>query len=568
MLALGALPLLAAEPEIEIEGGTKSLRENIRQHMSIADESCKTPMWRLHSLLADAENEIALAAQALGYYALEYDAELHNENDCWGLKITLSPGEPVLVKEVRIELHGEGRADDLFQELYDKPGIKVGNRLNHGRYEALKARFGTLAAIHGYFDAEFQHSQISIDTEARTAIIELIYNTGPRYRIGDIRLRHSILNEDFLRRYFNIKEGDYYDSDELLDLRNMYNASNYFAVATVAPDLQALKDGEAPIDIHLEARKRREYSVGLGAATDTGPRVLLGFDDRYVNSRGHAIAADINAAEKKTSALLAYTIPMRHPAYEFVRIYTGYDKEITDSKRSYKDTYGASYTHYQDNKWLQTYALDYEREDSTIGTNPETTSNLLVPSVAVTRTKTDGAPYPLWGWSILGKLSGSPETLGSDFSFVQLYLRAKYVKGFSFGRILLRTEIGSTQLDDFSVLPASVRFYAGGDSSVRGYDYESLGPTEMIDGKEVVVGGNNLLVNSIEYDYLFKDTKWAAAVFFDAGNAANDTDIDVKRGAGIGARWISPIGPIRMDVAKALDGDKGWRLHITMGPDL
>ncbi len=573
LLALIALPLLAAEPEIELEGGTKSLRENILQHMSIADESCKTPMWRLHSLLADAESEIQAASQALGYYELEYDAELHNEKDCWGLKIALTPGDPVLVKEIRIEIHGEGREDKIFNDIYEKPGIKVGNRLNHGRYETLKARFGTRASMHGYFDAEFQHSQISIDTKEKTAIIELIYNTGARYRIGEIRLRHNILRDDFLRRYFNIREGDYYDSDELLELRNMYNASNYFAIATVAPDMQALNDEKAPIDIHLEARKRREYSVGLGAATDTGPRVTLGFDDRYVNSRGHSIAADINAAEKKTSALLAYTIPMRRPAYEFLRVYTGYDREITDSKRSYKDTYGTSYTHYQDNKWLQTYALDFEQEDSTIGANPETRTNLLVPSVAITRTKTDGAPYPLWGWSVLGKLSGSPESLGSDFSFVQLYLRAKYVKGFSFGRILLRTELGSTQVDDFSEVPASVRFYAGGDASVRGYDYESLGPTEEVmqpDGtmKEVVVGGNNLLVNSIEYDYLFKDTKWAAAVFFDAGNAANDTEIDVMRGAGVGARWISPIGPIRMDVAKALDGDKGWRLHITMGPDL
>jgi len=112
---------------------------------------------------------------------------------------------------------------------------------------------------------------------------------------------------------------------------------------------------------------------------------------------------------------------------------------------------------------------------------------------------------------------------------------------------------------------------------VRGYGYESLGPTqkdadgnEVLDknGNKIVVGGNNLFVNSIEYDYLFEDTKWAAAVFFDAGNAANDTKIDVKRGVGAGARWISPIGPIRVDVAKALDGDEGWRLHITMGPDL
>lgn len=576
LLAFIALPLLAAEPEIELEGGTKSLRENIRQHLTIADESCKTPLWRLHSLLTDAENEITVAAQALGFYELEYEAKLSNNKDCWGLELKLTPGEPVLVKEVRIEIHGEGNEDKIFQGLYDNPGIKVGNRLNHGRYETLKARFGTLAAIHGYFDAEFEHAQISINTAEKSAIIELVYNTGKRYRISEINLQHDILDEDFLRRYFNFAEGDYYDSDELLELKNLYNASNYFSVASIAPDLQALKENQVPINVQLEARKRREYSVGAGAATDTGPRVLLGFEDRYVNSRGHSIAADINAAEKKTTALLAYTIPMRRPAYEFLRIYTGYQKEITDTTTSYKDTYGTSYTYYQDNKWLQTYALDYEQEDSIIGTDPEIRTDLLIPSVSIARTKTDGAPYPLSGWSLQAKLSGSPQSLGSDFSFVQLYLRAKYIKSFSFGRILLRSELGTTQLDDFSELPASVRFFAGGDASVRGYDYKSLGPTRtaivgpLQDPKVAneVIGGNNLLVNSIEYDYRFEDSKWAAAVFFDAGNAANDTDIKVKRGAGVGARWISPIGPIRVDVAKALDGDEGWRLHITMGPDL
>lgn len=573
LFALAAVPILAAEPEIKIEGGTKSLRENIRQHLTLADESCKTPLWRLHALLGDAENEITQAAQALGFYQLEYEPKLVNDKDCWGLELKIIPGSPVLVTELRIEINGEGREDDIFQPLYEKPGITVGKRLNHGAYERLKTRFSTLASIHGYFDAKFEYSQITVNVAEKSAVIALVYNTGPRYRIGNINLQHNILDDNFLRRYLNISEGDFYDSDKLLELKTLYNASNYFSVASISPEMQSLTESGVPINIQLEARKRREYSIGAGVDTDTGPRVLLGFDDRYVNQRGHSIAADLNTSEKKTTALVVYTVPMRRPAYEFLRVYTGYEKEITDTTRSYKDTYGTSYTYYQDNKWLQTYALDYQQEDSFIGVEPENSTDLIIPSVAATRTKTDGAPYPLSGWTLLAKLSGSPQSLGSDFSFLQFYARAKYIKGFSFGRILLRSEIGTTQLDDFSALPASVRFFAGGDSSVRGYDYKSLGPTEKRpdkDGvlKDVVVGGNNLLVSSIEYDYLFEDTKWAAAVFFDAGNAANDSHIEVKRGAGVGARWISPIGPIRLDVAKALDGDEGWRLHITMGPDL
>lgn len=569
----------AAEPKIELKGGTKSLRENIRLHLSIAEESCKAPQWRLHSLLNDAETQVAAAAQALGYYQLEYDAKLVKNKECWGLNIQLTPGEPVLVQELRIEIVGAGSQDPVFKSLYDKPGIKLGNRLNHGRYESLKARFSTLAALHGYFDAEFELAQIAVSIAEKAAVIELVYNTGPRYRIGAINLQHNILDTDFLQRYYTIKSGDYYDTDQLLELKNLYNASNYFAVTSVAPDLQALKNEQVPINIELEERKRRAYSVGAGVEADE-PRVLLGFEDRYINARGHSFAADLAVSDIKTEALATYTIPLRQPAYEFLRFYTGYEKEQTVTSLSVKDTYGSSYTHYQDSKWLQTYALDYLQEQSTIGRALPIASHLIVPSVTVLRTQTDGAPYPLRGWSMLGRVSASAQSLGSDFSFAQFYGRAKYVHGFTHGRVLLRAELGATETGEFGQLPASMRFFAGGDASVRGYEYKSLGPTRGAADKDLVgpvedaaaasevIGGNNLLVSSIEYDYRFDESNWVAAVFYDQGNAANDTNIEVKRGVGAGVRWISPIGPIRIDVAKALDGEQGWMWHISMGPDL
>lgn len=570
-----AAPAQAVDPEIDIQGGTKSLRENIRQHLRLADENCKAPLWRLHALLADAESEINAAAQALGYYQLEYDATLTNNKNCWGLTLVLTPGEPVLVQEVRIEIHGEGSEDPIFRSLYDKPGIKIGNKLNHGRYENLKARFGTLAATHGYFDADFKLARVLVNVADKSAVIELVYGTGPRYRIGAINLKHDILDAEFLQRYYPFQSGDYYDTDELLELKTVYNASNYFALANVAPDLQALEGNEVPINIELEARKRRAYSIGAGIEADQ-PRIKLGFEDRYVNRRGHSFAADISASEIKKEAQAKYKIPLRNPAFEFLRIYTGYLQEEVDTFVSSKDTYGVDYTYYQNNKWLQTYALEYTREDSQVGTTNEETIDLLIPSVSISRTKTDGSPYPLAGWSLTSKLSGSPESLGSDRSFLQWYSRAKYVKGLSHGRLLLRTELGFTDIEDVKRLPASVRFFAGGDASVRGYDYKSLGSVDISPrtNEEEVIGGNNLLVASIEYDYRFEESNWVAAAFFDMGNAVDDGNFDFKRGAGVGVRWVSPIGPIRIDVAKALDPIKadddtrGWRLHISMGPDL
>ncbi len=572
---LVAGPVLAAEPDIEITGGTKSLRENIRQHLSLADESCKAPLWRINSLLADAETEISAAAQALGYYQLEYETKLLNNKNCWGLQIALTPGEPGLVKELRIEILGEGRDDSVFHSLYDKPGIKVGNKLNHGRYETLKSRFGTLAASHGYFDGEFKLSRIMVSVAEKTAVIELVYDTGARYKISQINLQHEILDENFLQRYYNIQPGDYYDTDQLLELKSDYSASNYFSVANVAPDLEMLKDNQVPINIQLEARKRHAYSIGAGVEADE-PRVKLGFEDRYLNRRGHSLSADFSASDIKKEAVANYKIPFRRPAHEFLNIYTGYLKEEVETFVSTKNTYGANYTYFQDNKWLQTYALEYTYEESQVGDELPNTIDLLIPSVSFSRTKSDGNAYPLRGWNFLGKLSGSPESLGSDRSFVQFYSRAKYVWGLPVGRVLMRTDLGVTDIEDVALLPASVRYFAGGDASVRGYDYKSIGPVKESErtGKEEVIGGNNLLVASMEYDYRFEDSNWVVAAFYDMGNAIDDGDFEFKRGVGVGVRWVSPIGPIRIDVAKALDPIKqddetdGWRLHISMGPDL
>ena len=576
-LVLVGMPAHSAPaPEIKIEGGSKALRDNVHQYLAIAEESCSAPLWRLKSLLVDAEYEIEKAAQALGHYQLIFTSDLTQANDCWQLRIELTPGEQVKITEFNLFLRGDGADDDNFKPLLTTPGIKVGDNLHHGTYENLKAKITTLATGEGYFDGRFDVSRVIVNAAENTANIELIYNTGTRYRIGEIRMRHNILDEAFLRRYLNIKSGDYYDTDKLLELKSYYNSSNYFSVAMASPDLQHLHDNTVDIDVQLEERKRRAYSVGIGASAseggDASPRVLLGFEDRYVNDSGHSIKADASKSALTTDVLISYSIPMKQPFYEFVKIYTGIEEEETDTAYSDKRTLGVSYTNYQKNRWLHTYAINIENEYSRVGSADLTYTHLIIPSVTFSRIKTDGNPYPLMGWSLLAKLSGSPNTLGSDVSYEQFYVRAKYIHSLTYGRLLVRGELGLTDVNGVQELPKSVRYFAGGGNSVRGYDYESLGPTQRVTDKdenpvEEVIGGRNLLASSIEYDYQFRPS-WAAAVFFDVGNAAKDYNFDLKRGAGVGVRWISPIGPVRIDVARGLDDKKAWNLHISMGPDL
>jgi translocation and assembly module TamA len=133
------------------------------------------------------------------------------------------------------------------------------------------------------------------------------------------------------------------------------------------------------------------------------------------------------------------------------------------------------------------------------------------------------------------------------------------------GRVNARVNVGATLVDETASLPVSLRFFAGGDNSVRGYGYKSLGP---VDDEGNVRGGRYLVTGSVEYEHpVFGDDWWAAA-FVDAGNAFDD-DPELEVGYGVGLRWFSPVGRIRLDLAFPADTrDDDWRIHFALGAAL
>ena len=114
-------------------------------------------------------------------------------------------------------------------------------------------------------------------------------------------------------------------------------------------------------------------------------------------------------------------------------------------------------------------------------------------------------------------------------------------------------------------IPPSLRFYAGGDQSVRGYGYKKISPA---DDEGNLVGGKNLLTYSLEVERSLYD-QWSGAVFYDSGMVSDTlAGSTIHSGAGVGLRWNGIFGQIRLDLAKALDENGSWRIHFTMGADL
>jgi translocation and assembly module TamA len=208
--------------------------------------------------------------------------------------------------------------------------------------------------------------------------------------------------------------------------------------------------------------------------------------------------------------------------------------------------------------------MNYQHEDFSLG-EEDRRVNFFIPGFTLSQLSADDILFPRRGYTWSADLRGAPGLI-SDTTYARLELAGKRVYPLGErGRLLLRSQLGAMSVEDFTRLPATERFFTGGDQSVRGYDFQTLAPE---DDSGEVVGGQYLAVGSIELDYLFVGN-FGAAVFVDSGNATDDFLPSLKTGAGIGFRWRSPVGMLRIDIAHPFDHpDDDYRLHITIGPAL
>ena len=566
---LAAVPLIyinaaqADKPEINILGAPENLESNILAHLSIASEICDLSDWRAKRRLKDTDSEVQRAAQALGYYRLKFTKEYAQTESCWSLTLRVDPGPQVIVTKLDIVVNGHADNDEDFNTLLNNLPLQIGAPLNHSDYDRIKSSLSSLALEKGYFDAQFTQAKLQIYPSSLEAEIIIHFDSGARFLFGEIEIEQSFLSDDFINRYKTIKRGDYYSNQKLLELREVLNNSRYFERVNIREQLDDITNREIPVLIELTQRPRRSYAVGLGAATDTGVRLKLEYEDRYLNGQGHSLDSDLILSPVRSEFNVDYRIPLQQPATEHLGLYGGIVRENIDNADFETLTLGSRYSTIPSKGWGLSYFLNYQRETFEVMDDTELT-RLLIPGISVTRIKTDDPTYPLHGWRFSTQLRSGSDKLVSDINFTHLSINLKAVEKFGPGRILARIEAGTVNTNNFSELPNSLRFYAGGDNSVRGYEYKTLSP---VDDLGETIGGENLLVGSIEYDYRFKGSNWAAAIFYDQGNAYTGDERDLKRSAGMGIRWISPIGPIRLDAAQQLDDEKDYRFHLSMGPD-
>lgn len=557
----------AAAADVEIVGVEDALGANVRAYLDLDDEPCDAPRWRVEQRYREAEPLIREALQAFGYYDPAIAADLELAEDCWHVRFDIDPREPVRIRSLALSVTGEAETDPPFvaARALAEAELAVGNALDHGAYERLKRRLTDLARERGYPEATFTENRIDVYPAEHAADVVLELESGPRYAFGRTELVQEVLTPALASSYVTFREGEPYDARRLTEVYAALADSGYFRTIDVRPLPPDADTRTIPVSVTLTSAARTQTSYGVGFSTDTGPRFRFGRNNRRFNELGHQFGINTQLSPVVSEVTASYRMPVQASRSEWLSFDAGVEREDTDTSESERLELGARRLHERRGEWARTEFLSLRVEDFAVA-GQESRARLLMPGVDWTRIRADNEIRPTIGSKLTFEVRGANDTLLSDTTFVQAIAQGTWIRSTRRGqRFLVRGHFGATAEREFEELPASVRFFAGGDNSVRGYSFEELGP---VDSAGNVIGGSSLATGSFEFEQPLKD-RWSLAFFVDSGNAFEGSRIDAKTSLGLGGRWQSPLGPIRIDLAQPLDDDADrWRIHVTLGPDL
>jgi translocation and assembly module TamA len=604
-IGLALLPGWAAALDVRIDGIEGPVAENIRHYLDALDPE----QFSRTRVEGETQRRAREAMRVYGYYEPVIQLRLDERDPPRRVDLVIDPGPRVTIESLSFRLAGDARRDPPFQEAIDAFPLSEGDPLVHAPYDRLRSRLANLALERGYFDWRFTDRRMEVRPFAESARLYLALDSGPRYRFGEVTLSGSHIEPERLRNMLTFAPGDPYLAGELARYNQRLGQTRWFGSVTVRPRLlegEALLEDEqdvpgwwgeldadreaaetptrletaavdaaaavarrgppeVPVDVTLTPADRHQFEIGVGYATDVGPRLRFAWNQPWINRLGHSLDHDLflSAPEQRFSGV--YAMPLDNPLRDSYRFQYGFRHRDNQDTRSLEATLEGARRWEFENRWVQTLYVRSTFEDFTQGGEAEQVV-ILYPGISWSRTRTRNPTFPTWGDRQRIAFEVSDGLWGSAADFLRVTGESHWIRMFGEDtRLVTGVEFGAIETDDFNKIPPSLRFFAGGDRSVRGYAYESLSPRNE-EGR--LVGGQQLLAASAELQRRLTGNWWGAA-FVDTGDAFEEwAPDDLNTGAGLGVRWISPVGPIRFDIAHPFDDeDNAWRIHFAIGPE-
>lgn len=580
-----AAPGASAAPDafkLEIQA-PDNVRPYLERHLDLQRYSAVTDLDsnELARLLTVAEHDTRELLGTLGYFSPEVTfSQRDTPNNPGALRLVtgvIRPGEPTRISEVVINFSGPISSDAALEP--QRRAIRNGWRLRTGMvftqaaWDESKTEALRLLTIKHFPKGQVLLSRAEVDPLARTAVLTVTLDSGPVYRLGALQITGlQNYSPTAVARIARLQPGADYDQTEMLQAQQRLSDSGYFDAAFVTLDTEG-DPKSAPVLVQLREARRQKIVLGVGASTDSGPRVSVEHTHRQLPWLGWSALSKLSLDRATQSLGTELRAPLDDDNWRWVTSALA-QRETAGSFKllSQRLRWGRSQS---DDKYDRAYYLQYERANTTEPGVPD--ASALSVNYAWTNRRFDSMPFPASGHGLSIELGGG-STLGSDR---QPFVRARgrwlgfypLAKGddsspdaFKPGRLALRLEAGAVLAREDANLPDTQLFLAGGDASVRGYAFNSIGTTGATG---LVSAGRYLAVGSLEWQRPIKInndySQWEQTVFIDAGAVADEVrQLHTKVGIGTGVRWKSPVGPLQMDVAYGV-AERRFRLHLSVG---
>lgn len=533
----------------------------------------------LERLVAQAEANVRDLLGTQGHFSPTVAVSLEQpESPTPTVRVRVTPGPRTTVASVHLMLQGDvqSRPEAAAQRarLHADWGLPTGEPFTQSAWDSAKSRALRGFTAHRYPRAQLSTTLADIDPEAHAAHLYAEITSGPAHGFGTVTVqgarRYDPEMAQRLVRLAGVQAGQPYDEAVLQAAQQRLVDSGYYESAFVV-----LGDGDdpahSPVEVRVREARLQKIVAGVGVSTDNGARLSLEHTHHRVPGLGWRAVTRAQLERDARTLGTEFSSPVDDKGWRWI---TGaqLQRQRDDPLLTLSQQLRLGQT--QDGRELdRSFFLQYDRsrvDNPDAGLRGDAESALSA-NYAWTRRQFDNPTTPQSGHGLAVEL-GVGVTLSQQRS---PYLRGK-ARWQSYwplaagserpSRLALRLEGGAVWSRDNSPVPATQRFLAGGDNSVRGYTLREIGVPLATGGVEA---GRYLAVGSLEWQrplwFNGRRSALESTLFLDAGAVANRPgDLDPRVGVGTGVRYNSPVGPLQADLAYGLDSRR-WRIHLSVG---
>lgn len=579
LLLLAGLSVQAAENRFKVDiNAPAPLKELLEKHLQMLkwrDNPRMTPgEWR--RLYAAAPTNIKDLLATEGYFAPTISSSFDKKNGQNTATFNVDPGSAVVIKRVDLNFSGAittqaSQIQPGLQQLRDNWLLPAGAQFRQQDWDQAKRRLLASLLIDRYPNASISKSKASIDLESQSAILSVDIDSGELVYLGALQIEGLQHYPPSIIENLNpIKVGSLYSQAQLLAFQSRLQDTGYFKSVEVIADTSAEAAASAgaetsagaaiktaPIRVVVVENQTIKLGVGVGFSTNTGARTQLTLDDPNFLDRGWRLSSSLKVEQKAQSISGLARLPVTSEGYRD-SVNAGVNRieiegeTLTSVQSGVKRAWGPR----QREQYVgANYLIEHQKVAGAASAN----NKAATLTYGITLRHTDNDLAPTRGYMFNAQFAGAPLDALSDGRFLQSYIKTQAFYPITAStQLIARLDAG--MVNGKNSAPAAFLFRAGGDQSVRGYAFQSLGVKEG----DAIVGGRYMLTGSVEVvQWLTK--QWGAAAFFDFGDAANTTrELKPVYGYGLGGRWKSPIGPVGADIAYG-QATGEYRLHFNIG---